>query len=315
MDFKKYDIVIISYNTKELTINCIKSIYETADERLNKIIVFDNCSTDNTEVSIKEKYSKVQFVKSNDNGGYAKAINNAFLYTESEFVIFSNADVIFKPFSLNYLINAITENNNLYCVGPQQLYLNNNYQPSFGEFPSYKFAFKNLFLIHDFKNKLTIKSNSKLLYVDYVDGAVLCIRRSGFTKINGFDDSFLFFSEETDFQYRLSKEFKNSIALIPSSEVYHLRGGSFDLANLESNTKRMKLLGNSKVKFAKKNLNKTEGFLFLLSEKYRYTMLFILSLPKVLLNLISMEEAKLKIVLAQSITLNAKSKNEIINSL
>ena len=59
-------IILVSYNTKELTKNCIKSIYEKTKNINFDIWVFDNASSDNSaEMTIVGKV--YQQVDSNGN--------------------------------------------------------------------------------------------------------------------------------------------------------------------------------------------------------------------------------------------------------
>ena len=56
-------IIVLSYNTKDLTINCLKSIVEQYKEELEKdrfeIIVVDNASTDDSLDTYKNSKSKI----------------------------------------------------------------------------------------------------------------------------------------------------------------------------------------------------------------------------------------------------------------
>ena len=49
-------IIIINYNTKDITLNCLKSIYEHTIEIDFEIIVVDNASSDNSVEAIKVSY-------------------------------------------------------------------------------------------------------------------------------------------------------------------------------------------------------------------------------------------------------------------
>lgn len=52
-------IIIVNYNTEELLINCISSIYANISIDNFEIIVVDNGSTDNSLSSLKERFPNV----------------------------------------------------------------------------------------------------------------------------------------------------------------------------------------------------------------------------------------------------------------
>ena len=55
-------ICLVNHNAKDLTLNCIKSIYQKTDRPQFEIIVVDNASTDNSAAAIKKLYPGGQCV-------------------------------------------------------------------------------------------------------------------------------------------------------------------------------------------------------------------------------------------------------------
>ena len=67
-------IIIVNYNTMQLTKNCIKSVFEQTKGLLFEVIVVDNASCDGSlEMLINNKY--IQLIKSNVNLGFGRANN------------------------------------------------------------------------------------------------------------------------------------------------------------------------------------------------------------------------------------------------
>ena len=96
---KKLGMVIINYNDSKTTkrlLNNIKS-YSCID----KIVVVDNASTDNSYEELKEfENHHITIIKNSENKGYAAGLNTGAKYLRKELgncnIIFSNSDVIIK---------------------------------------------------------------------------------------------------------------------------------------------------------------------------------------------------------------------------
>jgi hypothetical protein len=224
------------------------------------IIVLDNASTDDTQEKVTNEFPQVLFIKSEKNSGYAAAINNAFKYSNSNYIIVSNADVIFFEYALHRLTEFLHNNPSVGICGPQQQYFDGSWEYSYGDYPGIKIALKDLFLISSFQrfirssfwNHWKIDKNPR--EVDYIDGAVMAIKREAFNNINGFDEDFFFYTEEADFCYRLKKN-GWSVFFHPKANVMHFRGGSSSKIGMNENV--IKQLIQSKILFCKKHYSFT----------------------------------------------------------
>lgn len=59
----KLSIIIVSYNTKDLLLDCISSIHTTIKKTPYEIIVVDNASTDKTSKELENKKSDFKNMK------------------------------------------------------------------------------------------------------------------------------------------------------------------------------------------------------------------------------------------------------------
>lgn len=251
---EQISIIIISYNSKEYVIDCIKSIIYTCYDFIPEIIIVDNNSTDDTVKTVSELFPDVVVVQNTENLGYAKAINKGASKATGDILILSNADVIYRDNSIQELVKYITNNKNVAICGPQQIFPNGNFQRSFGYFPSIKRALFDVTGISKLvqkRKKKEFQSKASLPYVvEYLDGAILCVNKNIFNSLNGFDEDYFFYSEEVDFCYRSSKFEKNCL-IVPTSVVVHHRGGSQD--NKGMSQKGIQMLINSEELFLSKH--------------------------------------------------------------
>ncbi len=251
---EQISIIIISYNSKEYVIDCIKSIIYTCYDFIPEIIIVDNNSTDDTVKAVSELFPDVIVVQNTENLGYAKAINIGANKSTGDILILSNADVIYRDNSIQELAKYTTSNPYVAVCGPQQIFPNGNFQRSFGYFPSIKRALFDVTgiskLVQKRKKKEFQRKASLPYSVEYLDGAILCIKKNTFNSLNGFDEDYFFYSEEVDFCYRSSKFGKNCL-IVPASVVVHHRGGSQE--NKGMSQKGIQMLINSEELFLSKH--------------------------------------------------------------
>lgn len=291
MTFSKPDIIIISYNTQKLTLECIKSIYNTAIEIVNDIIVVDNCSVDGSIEAINKEFPEVKLIANSQNLGYAKSVNIGVSASSSEYFIISNSDVIYKENSIYEIIKYLNQNHKVAVCGPRQLYPNGMYQYSYGDFPGISFGLKKIFLLnHLFEwidKKKWNNGGKKIKKVAYVDGAVMAINRKAFDEAIGFDEDYFFYTEEADFCYRVQK-IGWKIVHNPNSVVLHYRGATDEKKGFSEN--RLRAMVASKILFCKKHLSFQKTKFYLISEiVYSVNMIFLWSLMKYLCSLTSKE--------------------------
>ena len=270
---KTADIVIISYNTCELTLQCIKSIYATSSDNIQNIIVVDNNSNDNTIEKIKKSFPDVKIIANDDNSGYGKAANIGVKESNTDYIIISNPDVIYHEHSIKKLLETFDLEPDCGICGPAQIFPNGKYQRSYGDLPGIKLAFKDILLITHIANFIKkVFHSKKIKEVPYLDGAVLAIEKAIFDNLNGFDEDYFFYTEEADLCFRINKSGKKVIHN-PVSVVTHLRGAT---ESKKVDPKRIKMLIHSKAIFCDKHFNKLSSKIFFILEIFYSFNLFLI---------------------------------------
>ena len=87
-------VIIVNYNTKELTKNCLASIFEKTKNIDFEVIVSDNGSTDGSIEMIKSDFPQVVLIENNANLGFGKANNIAAKIAKGKYLLFLNSDTI-----------------------------------------------------------------------------------------------------------------------------------------------------------------------------------------------------------------------------
>jgi len=107
-------IIILTYNSDQITLDAIKSIEENYPKEVAdgafEIIVTDNASSEVTADAINEykKKSKIKTLQYNDNGGnigFSAGNNKGIPYAKGKYVLFLNSDTIVYPKTLTYVLD------------------------------------------------------------------------------------------------------------------------------------------------------------------------------------------------------------------
>lgn len=272
---KNIDIIIISYKNPELTIQCVESIVRFV-KIPHCITIIDNFSDNGTVEIIKNKFPELHVIINSGNLGYASAVNLGFANTKNHYVLVCNNDLIFHEGTVEILINTLLSNTNYAVVGAQQVYADGSWEYSFGQIPGLTLAIKDLFLINNISNFLRkslwkfLKIDRLIRKVEYIDGALMAIRRTAYNDVSGFDTDYPFYSEEMDFCFRLTQRGWWAV-FNPKATVTHLRGGDGNSHLVDSSISKMT---QSKLLFCKKHLSRAETKIFFKLEKIHSLLLY-----------------------------------------
>ena len=92
----QYDlsIVIISFNTIDITRDCLRSVFANLGELRGQVIVVDNDSQDGSADMVAADFPRVELIRNQDNRGFAAANNQGFERCTGEFVLLLNSDTV-----------------------------------------------------------------------------------------------------------------------------------------------------------------------------------------------------------------------------
>ena len=105
-------IIIPVHNRRQITLNCIKQLYEIIGKDIMYcIIIIDDGSTDGTSEAIKKKYSEVIILKGDGNLWWAGGVNKGLKYIENnvtcDYILLLNDDTLFLKDTLGKLVEVI----------------------------------------------------------------------------------------------------------------------------------------------------------------------------------------------------------------
>lgn len=252
-------IIIVSYNTKKLTDDCLTSIKKSlaGSPITYEIIVVDNVSTDGTREMLEKKYPEVITIYNSENAGFGKANNQGMRKAKGAYFLLINSDTIAINKSI-FKLYEFAKNHPKTFVGPKLLNMDRSPQTSCGPFLSLPVIVAALFLKGDVIG-LTRWSPNKTRHVDWVSGACMIASRKLFLDDLLFDENIFMYMEEIDLLMRARKKGYRTY-FYPGSQIVHLGGGS-------STNKRTGPV-----------LNIYKGMVFVYKKHYSKFALFILRL-------------------------------------
>ena len=222
-------IIIVTFNTCVLTEECVRSIEENVVGVEYEIIIVDNASTDGSKFFFESRRN-ITYLYSETNLGFGKANNLAAKYARGKYLFFLNSDTILLNNALKYFLDYVsTYHSKKICLGGFLMDKNHRLTHSSGKFPTIWSVLLQYLTLPLKRKAFTFSSNDHVEIVDYIIGADLFVSSALFHQVNGFDERFFLYYEETDLQLRLS-QIGILRMLIPGPEIVHLEGSSNPLS-------------------------------------------------------------------------------------
>lgn len=230
---KKISVIIVSWNTKKITLDCINSIYHSHCERENlEIIVVDNASTDGSVKAIEKAYPDVIIIRNQENLGFAKANNIGIKRAQGNYITFINSDVIVQNGCLDTLVSFLENTSKAGLCGPKILNKDLSYQLSVQKTPGIWNTFIEAIGIHNYFLTLPLLSGTfikvesdKPRKVDILTGCFWMVRKNALREVGPLDESFFFYGEDKEWCIRFKRKgWENWY--IPQANAIHLGGAS-----------------------------------------------------------------------------------------
>ena len=231
-------VIILSFNTKDITLRCLSKLKTSIDYCEKKlgnkveVIVLDNASEDESAQAIKSEHPWVKIIYSQTNTGFSKGNNIAMKQTKNPLILLLNSDVYLEENSIYKAIAYFRVNLNCDLLGARLNYSDGRLQPSAGSLPGPLNLIPWIFGLGGSFHPKNKKYFYKAHQVGWVMGAFFALRRKVFEETNGFDENLFMHMEEVEWCKRIrDKGFK--IWYVPQVEVVHLHGAStnFDLSD------------------------------------------------------------------------------------
>jgi GT2 family glycosyltransferase len=232
-------IIIVSWNTRELTLKCLESIFNFLSNKIDfEVFVVDNHSTDGTVEHVTQTFrsaKNLRIIENRENLGFAKANNLALKQARGEFILLLNPDTELIDDSLLKLIDFLQTDATIGLAGPKLLNSDLTLQKSCRQFPTLldqifiQLKFYNLWpekikIIRDYF--MLDFLHDQIRAVDQIMGAAMLIKREVMVKVGFLDEKFWALFEEVDFCKR-AKDVGYQTYFYPDAKIIHHKEQSF----------------------------------------------------------------------------------------
>jgi GT2 family glycosyltransferase len=229
-------IIIINYNTFELTCNCIQSVYEKTKELLFEIILVDNASSECDAELFVQKFPKIVLCKNVENLGFAKGNNLGIEKAKAEVVLLLNSDIILINDAIGLCYKRLILEKEIGVITAMLRYPEGNIQHQCRRFEKISLRLIELLRIHKFwsaqkRSRILLNGyfdHESEVYTDRIWGTFFMFKKQMLLTLpdRKLADRFFMYGEDSEWCYQVRKYTDYKILYYPGAEVVHYLGGS-----------------------------------------------------------------------------------------
>lgn len=206
-------LIVVNYNTKKITADCLKTIKESKDKVSKEVIVVDNGSNDGSIEYLKSRFPQYKVFSSGGNLGFSQGNNFGVKRASGEYVWLLNSDTLLKKNTISELMKTVKTKNSM-IASCRLLNSDGSIQPQGGYLPYlFRVALWMLFiddlpilkhLVKPYHQNLIsyFKADQK---PEWLSGTALLIKRSWYNQLKGLDKDIFMYAEDVDFCWRSKK--------------------------------------------------------------------------------------------------------------
>ena len=254
-------IIIVNWNTKDLLLQCLESVYQTIKRVEMEVFVVDNGSMDGSIAAAKGRFPEVKFIQNEINLGFARANNQALSLAKGRYLLLLNPDTQVKKGTMERLISFMDAHPEAGGAGAQLLNSDGSRQNSIANFPSLATELLNKSLLRWFFPSVfpgKERNYPEPIEVDSVIGACMVVKRDAIEPVGLLDEGYFLFLEETDWCYRMRRT-GWKIYHVPQAEIYHFQGKGVEMEKKKARVEYYRSL----YRFFKKNRGRLQWFILL----------------------------------------------------
>lgn len=236
---KKIALIIVNYNGREDTIECLESLkkMDTKKNYLMKIFLIDNGSSDDSVAVIKKRFSKIRIIEAGENLGFVGGNNlglKAALAWSADFTLLLNNDVKISPKLLINLLKPFSKakvgivSPKIYFFPRCEYYKEKYQKDDLGKVIWYaggRIDWQNMYGVHLGVDKVDKGEFEEEKEIDFATGCCLMVKSEVWKQVGLFDEKFFLYGEDLDFCQRV-KKYGYKIIYYPKAFLWHKSSGS-----------------------------------------------------------------------------------------
>ena len=228
-------ILIVSYNTRDLTLACLRSVFEQTPPQLAfEVIVLDNASSDASADAIAEQFPQVRLIRSAENLGFARGNNVAAQEANGTYLLLLNPDTEILDDAIGKAVAFSQGLSKATVVGGRTFFPDGtlNYESCHGRPTVWSLFCMGTGLSVLFRRSRWFDPESlgqwardSVREVDSISGCFMLIPRDLWVRLRGFDESYFMYGEDTDICLRAWR-MDVPCVICPQAALIHHGGAS-----------------------------------------------------------------------------------------
>ncbi len=226
-------IAIVNWNTRQMLLEALASIYVAPPAFPFEVIVVDNASGDESAEAVAANYPQVVLIANQTNTGYAEGNNQAIKAAQGTYILLLNPDVLLPEGGLERAVAFMDSHLKAGALGVRQVHPDGKLQRSVRGFPTPLTVLWELLGLSRLLPQSLLFGAYRMTWFDYahvaeVDqpmGTFLLMRRAVVEQVGMLDEAFPIFFNEVDWCLRC-KRAGWSIYFTPEVEIIHYGGAS-----------------------------------------------------------------------------------------
>ena len=228
-------IIIVNYNTYDLTSNAIKSVFHSKTTFKFEVILIDNNSSDYSIERLKDEFkNNVKFIENTANLGFAKANNQGIRLAKGRYILLLNSDTTVEPDTLETMVHFMDNHPNVGAAGCKVLLPDGSLDKACRRgFPTPLTTF---YYVSGLSKLFPKSRHFNSYHMEYLDedeeypvdclvGAFLMVRREVIEQVGLLDERFFMYFEDTDWCYRIQQAGWINY-YYPRTQITHYKRGS-----------------------------------------------------------------------------------------
>lgn len=212
----KVSIVILNWNSKKDTLECLSSVRNIEYPNLEVIVLDNGGSTDGSQEAIRKQFPEVRLIEVQGNRGFAGGNNIALREASGDYYLLLNNDTVVDKNVVKRLVEAGESSRDIGITGPKMyLYDRKNVFWFAGGFMQ-----KHYGTIHRGYGEVDRGQYDRTEDVDIMSGCALMVKKEVVDKIGFLDEEFFLYYEDADWCLRARKA-GYRIVYVPSAVIWH----------------------------------------------------------------------------------------------
>jgi len=227
-------IIVVSYNTKDITLAALKSVFDQTKRTVFELIVVDNASSDGSADAIADMFPTVRLIRATENLGFARANNLAAEQARGRWLLLLNPDTIILNGAIDNIVEFGEDHPTAGIYGGRTVFADGrlNIASCWGRITPWSSFCQAVGLSTVFKgsNLFDLEAmgsfqRDQIRQVDIVVGCFLLIQKTLWDRLDGLDTSYWMYGEEADLCLR-ARALGFTPMITPHATIVHLVGAS-----------------------------------------------------------------------------------------